>query len=270
MAQVMRKPSTHAKTPTAHGKGLYKVAGVAALVALATNVLDVVLGFGETEILVNGTQPATAWFALYQDDWFKGVYVLGLLNIVYMAAMMPVYLAIVTAHWRTHGVDAVLVMIVAFLGMAIYISNNAAMPMLVLSAKYAAAGTEAQRALFAAAGEAVLARGEDFTPGAFIGMICGGIAALAISLVMLRGGIFGQATAWVGIVGFTFLSIFTIWATFIPVLYAVAYYFFALIGGLLALTWFALVARQFFKLAQTENESTAQRQRDGLTGGLPT
>ena len=126
--------------------------------------------------------------------------------------------------------------------------------MFVLAGKYAAAGTDAQRALFAAAGEAVLARGEDFTPGAFIGLICGGIAAIAISCVMLRGGVFGKATAWVGMVGFTFLSVFTIWATFVPVLYAVAYYFFALIGGLLALAWFALVALQCFKLGRPENE----------------
>jgi hypothetical protein len=259
-------------TPSAEkrGKRLYQLAGAAALVALAANVLDVILGFGEPDIIVYGAKRATDWFALYQDNWFKGLYELGLFNLVYMAAMVPVYFALFTAHRRTHEVSAALAMIVAFLGMAIYVANSAALPMFVLAGKYAAAGTEAQRALFAAAGEAVLARGEDFTPGAFIGLICGGIAAIAISRVMLRGGIFGPATAWVGIVGFTFLSVFTIWATFVPVLYAVAYYFFALIGGLLALAWFALVAVQLFKLGRTENEPTTQRHRDRLTGSLPT
>ncbi len=47
--------------------------------------------------------------------------------------------------------------------MAVYIANNAAIPMQALSGKYAAAGTETQRALYAAAGETILARGEDFT-----------------------------------------------------------------------------------------------------------
>jgi len=243
---------TNAETADSRWKSLYKVAGVAALVALSANLLDVVLGFGETDIIVYGTKTAIDWFALYQENWFKGLYTLGFLNIVYMACLVPVYFGIFAAHRRTNGVYAVLAMIVSFIGMAIYISNSAAIPMFVLSGKYAAAGTDAQRALFAAAGEAVLAYGEDFTPGSFIGLIFGGIAAIAMSFVMLRGGIFGKATAWIGIIGFTFLSIFTIWSTFIPVLYYVAFYFFGMIGGLLALTWFVLVSLRFFKLGRTE------------------
>jgi hypothetical protein len=233
-------------------KSLYKVADVAALVAFSANVLDVILGFGETDIIVNGTKTASEWFALYQENWFKGLYTLGLLNIIYMAALVPVYLAIFTAHRRANGLYAALAMIVSFIGMAIYIANSAAIPMWVLSGKYAAATTDAQRAIFAAAGEAVLARGEDFTPGSFIGLILGGIAAITMSFVMLRGGIFGKATAWIGMIGFTFLSVFTIWATFIPVLYSVAFYVFGMIGGLLALVWFVLVSLTLFKLGRTE------------------
>jgi hypothetical protein len=70
---------------------------------------------------------------------------------------------------------------------------------------------------------------------------------------MLRGGVFGKVTAWIGIIGFTFLSIFIIWATFIPFLYNVAYYVFGMIGGLFALAWFVLVSLKFFDLARTEN-----------------
>jgi hypothetical protein len=70
---------------------------------------------------------------------------------------------------------------------------------------------------------------------------------------MLRGGIFGKTTVWIGIIGFTFLSFFTICATFIPALYSIAFYGFASIGGLLALTWFALVARRLFQLGRNEN-----------------
>jgi hypothetical protein len=266
----MMKQAPTAVTDDFSWKSLYRIAGVAALVALLANLLDVVLGFGETEIIAYSTQTATDWFALYQENWFKGLYVLGILNIVYMAAMVPVYFAIFMAHSRTNGVYAALAMIISFIGMAIYLANSAAIPMFVLAEKYAAAGTDAQRAMFAAAGEAVLARGEDFTPGSFLGLIFGGIAAIVMSFVMLRGGIFGKATAWVGMIGFTFLSVFTIWATFIPVLYDVAFYFFGMIGGLFALAWFALVALQCFKLGRTENEPTEGRKRDLTTGGMPT
>jgi hypothetical protein len=233
-------------------KSLYTLGGVAALVAFATNVLDVVLGLGEMDTIVPGTRTAADWFALYQEQWFTGLYLLGILNIVYMAALVPVYFAICAAHRRASRAYAVLVMILSLIGMAIYISNNAAIPMLVLSEKYAAAGTDTERALFVAAGEAVLARGEDFTPGAFVGTILGAIAAAAMSFVMLRGAIFGKATAWIGMIGFTFLSVFTIWATFIPVLYDVAFYGFGMLGGLLVLAWFVLVALDLFKLGRSE------------------
>jgi N-acetylglutamate synthase-like GNAT family acetyltransferase len=61
-----------------------------------------------------------------------------------------------------------------------------------------------------------------------------------------------KVTAWVGIIGFTFLSVFTIWWTFVPVLYDVAFYLFGMVGGLFALAWFALVSLKFFKLGRTE------------------
>jgi hypothetical protein len=98
-------------------KTLCKVAGVAALVAFSANVLDFVLGLGETDIIVNGTKTASEWFALYQDNWFKGLYVLGILNIVYMAALVPVYFAIFIAHRRANGLYAALAMIVSFIGL---------------------------------------------------------------------------------------------------------------------------------------------------------
>jgi hypothetical protein len=240
-------------TPAGDGAlgSLYTLGAVAAIAALAANLLDVGIGFGTTDVVAPGSMAAAGYFALFQRDWFGGLYLLGILNIVYMAALMPVYLALFSAHRRTSGWGAALALIVALMGMAIYVANNAAIPMLALAEKHGAAGTEAERALYVAAGEAVLARGEDFTPGAFVGMLLSGLAAVVFSLVMLRGGVFGRATAWVGLVGFGFLSIFTLWATFIPVFYTIAFYLFGMLGGLLALAWFGLVARRLFKLART-------------------
>ena len=189
---AIRQNELNTQSADTRWKGLYRIGGAAALVALSANLLDVILGFGETDIIVNGTKTALEWFALFREDWFKGLYVLGFLNIIYMASMVPVYFAIFTVHHRSYGVYAGLAMVVYFIGMAIYISNSAAIPMFVLSGRYAAAGTDTQRALFAAAGEAVLARGEDFTPGSFTGLIFGGIAAIGMSFVMLRGGIFRE------------------------------------------------------------------------------
>ncbi len=41
---------------------------------------------------------------------------------------------------------------------------------------------------------------------------------------------------------------FTILSTFVPSLYRLAFYVFGMIGGLLALAWFILVARRLFQL----------------------
>ncbi len=240
-------------------KSLYKVAGVAALVAMSANLLDVVLGFGDPEVIAFGSKTAVDGFAVYGESCFKGRYMLGILNIVYMVCLFPVYFALFVAHRRKNVLYAALAMILFFIGMAVYISNNAAIPMSVLADKYAAAGRDAERELLAAAGESVLARGEDFTPGSFIGTIFSAVAALLISVVMLRGGVFGKATAWIGIVGFTCLSIFTFMATFVSSWYHLAFYGFGRIGGLLALACFLLVSRRLFQLARLTNSGLGKQ-----------
>jgi hypothetical protein len=70
--------------------------------------------------------------------------------------------------------------------------------MLYLSDQYAAATTDAQRAGFLAAGEALWANYSGTAFGLFF--VLSGIADLIIAVVMLRGGRFGMFTAWVGIV----------------------------------------------------------------------
>jgi hypothetical protein len=138
-------------------------------------------------------------------------------------------------------------MVLSLVGTAVYLSNNAAFPMLALSTRYEAATTDAQRALLTAAGEAILARGEDFTPGAFLGFLFSEIAMIVMALVMLRGGIFSKATAYAGILGSLFLTLFTIWTTFIPQFFEISMIF-ALIGGLLSIAWNILTARKLFQL----------------------
>lgn len=250
--QAINQEMHHGEAIVVHWQKLYTIGATAAILAMLVNVSDVVLGFGGAEVMVNGTRSAAEWFAVFQESPFDGLYPLGILNIFYMIAMLPVYFALLWAHRRRQGIQAALVMIVFLLATSIYISTNAAVPMLVLSNKYALATTDLQKTILIAAGEAILARGEDFTPGSFVSLVLGTVAAIAISIVMLRGGIFGRRNSWIGIIGFTCLSVFTIVATFIPALYNIAFYGFASIGGLLALTWFALVARRLFQLGISE------------------
>ena len=97
----------------------------------------------------------------------------------------------------------------------------------------------------------MIARGADFTPGSFIGFFLTEIAAIGFSLTMLRSRVFGRATAFLGIVGFTLLSIFTVCSTFFPALFDVGMVV-AMVGGLSGLAWYILVAFRLLCLGRQQ------------------
>ena len=239
----------NAETADSSWRSLYKLGGVTAMMAVLVYLLDVIITFLPGWAPEPGTLTVTDWFTLLQGNWVLGLRTLGFTNVFALALAVPMFLALYGAHRQVNRAYAALAMLFWLVGTAIYISNNPAVPMYVLSGKYAAATTDAQRSALVAAGEAMLVRGEDFTPGAFMGFFLTEVASMTISFVMLRGRIFSKAAAYVGILGCAFLTIFTIWSTFVPVLFGVATIL-AISGGLLNLAWFILVARRLFKLGQ--------------------
>ncbi len=235
---------------TSSWSSLYRLGGTAALLAILVALTDIALTFLPAGAEQPGSMAAVGWFKLFQENWFFGLRNLGLLpNILTMILLLPVFLALFAAHRHGNRTYAALAVILSVVGAAIYLANNAAFPMLTLSAKYAAATTEAQRTLIAAAGEAILARGEDFTPGAFTGILLGEVAILTMSFAMLRGGIFSKATGYAGILSGTLLTVFTVWSTFIPVFYEAAMLL-AMVGGLASIVWYALTAHRLFQLSK--------------------
>lgn len=95
----------------------------------------------------------------------------------------------------------------------------------------------------------MIARGADFTPGSFAGFFLTELAAIGFSLIMLRSRVFGRLIAYLGIVGFVFLSIFTICSTFFPALFDVGMVV-AMVGGLSGLAWYILVAFRLLRLGR--------------------
>ena len=252
MSEIALHTTTSFESKRSNRSNLYKVAGAAALLAVLVALIDISLTFLPAGAEQPGSLSAIDWFELFQENWFFGLRNLGLLpNILSLTLLIPVFLALYSAHRDEHQIYAMLAMILSLIGTAIYIANNAAFPMWALSAKYAAATTETQRTLLAAAGEAVLARGEDFTPGSFVGFIFGEVAIIVISLVMLHSGIFSKASAYTGILAGLFLAIFTIWSTFVPVFFELSMLV-AMVGGLLSVTWYILIARRLFQLGSLQ------------------
>lgn len=245
-------------------KSLYTVGGVAALIATAVYVLDVIISFGETGV-APGTLSAVDWFALLQGKWMLGMRTLGFWNVLAMTVMAPAFFSLCAIHGQVNKAYATFAGVLYFVGVAVYISNNAAIPMLALSRQYAAATTDAGRSVFLAAAQALLARGEDFTLGALPGFLLTEIASIGISVVMLRGRIFNKVAALAGILGCTFLSIFTVLSTFAPALFN-AVMVFGVGGGILELVWLVLIALRLFQLGQGERfmaAGTAHSKRVG-------
>jgi hypothetical protein len=231
-------------------KGLYRLGSMAALAVLLLALGDIIISFGGGDVNPD-TLTAIDWFTLFQDSRLLGLRLLGIINIISLTVSIPLYFSLYAVHRKICNTYAVLAMILYLIGASIYISNNAAIPMYVLSSKYMAASTDVHRTLLAAAGEAIIAKGADFTPGSFIGFFFTEIAGIAFSYIMLRGRVFSKAAAYFGILGFVFLTVFTIWLTFIPVFFEIAMVI-AMVGGLSSMVWNVLVARRLMQLGYSD------------------
>jgi hypothetical protein len=234
------------RTADAAWTRLYTLGGWAALVIVLLYLLDIAISFGGGDTRP-GDLSAAEWLALLPANPLLGLRTLGLLNVASVTVGAPLYFALFAVHRRTRPAFAGLALLVFLVGAAIYVANNPALPMWALSARYAAATADAERSLLAAAGEAILARGEDFTPGGFLGLFLTELAGLGMALVMLGGKVFSRAAGWAGVVGLSLMLVFTIWATFIPAGYPVALIL-ATIGGLAVISWYLLTARRLTQL----------------------
>lgn len=246
MVEGNQTPRTEATV--SNDRNLYRTSGVAALITVLVMVLEMVI-----TLLPGGSRggveamTVTDWFDLFQESSFMGLRNLGLMNMLAIFFAIPMYVALYTIHRRGYGAVAALAAILYFVGVAIYLANNTAFSMLSLSQSYAAAATEAQRAMILAAGKALLARGESHTAGTFLGFLFLDGAGIAISIVMLRARIFGPVAALAGILGYLFLLLFDIFSSFVPTLFESAMLF-ALIGGPVSLLWDVLIAVKFLKI----------------------
>jgi hypothetical protein len=231
-------------------KAIYKAGAVAAILTVLVAVAEI----GITFLPGGGRETTSArsvidWFTLYQTNPFMGMRNLGLLNFFLVGLSLLFNYALYAAHRKVERPLAGLALIISIIGMAVFFATNRALAMLALSNQYAAASSDTQRALLLAAGQAMLAVGESHTPGTFLAFFIAEIAGILMSVVMLRGKVFSQASGVVGILAFGFLLIFEICSSFIPALFQAAMIF-ALCGGVLSMAWYILVARRLFQLSR--------------------
>ena len=238
-------------------KPLFYTGGIAALLI----VIFFRRNFGVELVTFNGfglfTVPETTpiraadWFALLQDNWFVGLALFGLIDLVNYGLLGLLLLALYGALKQVNKSAMVVATLFGFVGITVYFATNQAFSMLTLSHRYAAATTAAQQATFLAAGEALLA---EFNPGSieqgtgyYLSLFLVLLAGLLISIVMLRSPVFNKATAYAGILA-NALGL----GYFIALIFAPAILWLPpSLSALFRMAWYILIAIQLFKLGKS-------------------
>ena len=233
-------------------ESIYMLACLTTILVIIGSLLDIFISFTLGGDLSGLPITAVDRFSQFHGNWLLGLYNLDMLNLVTTVLMIPTYLAVHIAHRRVNNAYVKLAMATFVIGATVFIANNTALPMLELSKSYYVSTIETQRTLFAAAGEAMLARGAHGSPGAFLGFVLSSIASIVMSVGLLKGGIFSKATAYIGISGGILLLVYLILVTFAPEIKAIAMMV-ATPGGLLSIAWLVMVAVQLFMLWRNED-----------------
>lgn len=247
----MPKTNQTASLSETQWKSVYILGGIAAILSLLAVVADIVIGSSLGSNLAELPQTAIERFEQFQLNPWLGLYNLDLLNTVNQLISIPVFFALYAVHRKTNPPYSLLGLIIFLTGTTIFAANNVALPMLELSHKYAAS-SEAQKSLLAAAGEALLVRGEHGSLGVFFSFSLPTLAALMFSLVMLQGRVFSKANAWVGIIGNVLMLAYVVLVTFAPAVKEMAMAF-AMPGGLLLLAWMVMLTIRLFQLGTTQD-----------------
>lgn len=224
---------------------LYRVGGLSALIAAVLEIGAVFISIIFARA-VPGPPPGAVvqWFTLLHDHRFVGLTYLGILDLIAIALISMMFLALCVALRRGHTTSMAVAAALAFLGIAVYLATSTVVPMVSLSDQYAAATTDAKRSLLVAAGHAVLAVGGVGT-GAYMSFLLMGVAGLVISVVMLRTSIFSRAAAYVGILA----NVATLAYYVVPLVAPSAGVLFLWISGLLFLIWMILVGHRLVTYA---------------------
>lgn len=221
-------------------KGLYKLGGIAAIAVLAFIPIQMVIFF-----VWPPPNTVLEWFTLFQNNAIVGLLDLDLLLIVDYALMGVTFLALWAALKRASQSLMAVALISEIVGVTTYFASTVAFEMLSLSNLYTAAATDAERSIFLAAGEGMIAtwQGTAFN----VSYILGAIALLLVSIVMLRSRVFSKTTAYVGLVASVMM--------FVPPTAGDVGLYLSLISLVPTIIWLILIARKLFQLARQKLET---------------
>jgi hypothetical protein len=229
--------------------GLCRMGGIAAYILIVYSLATIV------QMVVLGGQPTSAAeaFTLLQHNKALGLLRLDLPTLIVMPLYYLLFLGLFAALRRSNLVNALLATALAFVGVTLLLATPTALSMLPLSDKFAAATTDAARAQLLAAGEAIMGADIWHGTGAILGGVLLQCGAVLICCVMLRGGVFGKATVWLGIVMHSLDLAHIVCGLFVP---AAGVVLMAIAGPLYPI-WLFLIGRGLLKLASGKDRDSS-------------
>jgi hypothetical protein len=233
-ASHRRMNESNLETADSRWNWLYKIGSGAALFGVAIIPIQFV-------VFIAWGQPDTAigWFTLFQNNTLGGLLAFELLFVVNATLGITTTLALFVVLRQVSESFMAIALALGLVEVVSFIVARPAMEMLYLSDQYAAATTDAQRAMLLAAGEAVWAT---FHGTAFhVGYNLFSIYFLIVSLVMLRSNVFGRVAAYAGI-----LAAILNWGLYVPQIGIVL----SALSVVPLAIWLILVARRLFQLGR--------------------
>jgi len=180
-----------------------------------------------------------------QEDRLAGLMSLDFLYLANNLIAIPLFLVLYVTLRRVNQGLAAMALAMGLVGLVCLVPARPILEMMTISDQYAAATTDAQSAIYLAAGDALLSL---FDGTAFnLHYLLGSASSLISSLLMLRSGIFGRRTAYVGIV--TNIVVFGLYVPGIGV-------YLSLLSVVGYFVWYILLARRFFQLGWGVSQET--------------
>ncbi len=240
MAQSQAKV-TDTESADPRWKDLYKIGGVVTLLQLgaifAAMVVMAALGPRITS--------AEEFFTLQQSHLLASLVRVDLLFLILVGLYLGNFPALLAALWRVRPIPTLFATLFTVIAVILSFANESTFALMHLGNQYAAATTEAQRALYLAAGEAVLAAGWWNSTGSYVtGILLQG-SGVMISLVMLRSKDFSRVTAISGLLGNAFDLVQHLLHPFAP---SISQWFSMVM--VVYLVWYPMLARDLFRLAK--------------------
>jgi hypothetical protein len=211
-------------------RSLYRIGAVVAVISVVVIPLSIT-AFSVWPLWPNNI------LDLIQQDWLAGLMGLDFGYLVSNVFAIPFFLVLYVTLKEVDEGWALLALAIGLIGLVCLVPARPIPEMFALSDQYAAATTEAERAGYLVAGEAMLTHFHGMAYHAHY--ILGSASLLISSFLMLRSQTFSRTTAYVGIV--TNIIVFGLYVPAVGVWISML----SVVGYLI---WYILIARRLVQL----------------------